>query len=161
MGTTNVTYGTTAAVLQSYLPQVGLEGSDDLFTSARVTNAVAHASAKVNASFLAAGITPADIEADTDSVGYLNAQRLVTILTLDIIIRGVAGYGAGIQDVLGALVADAREELRRIELEPARLGWDDATSLSPGVWTTVETVTTDTAVTTRRWQDTDTTKVVW
>jgi len=167
MGTTNVTYGVTSTILQSYLPQVGLEGSDDLWTSARVTNAVAHASAKVNASILTAGITPSDIAADTDSVGYLNCQRLVAIHTLDIIIRGVAGYGAGVQDVLGSLVTDAREELRRIELEPSRLGWDDDTDTSPGVWTTVQGITTTdtdgntTAVAERRWQDTDDRKVVW
>lgn len=122
--TTNVTYGVDADVIQTYLPGIPID-ANALLTSARLTTLISHAAAQVNGVLLSAGFTPSDIAADTSTVGYLNCQRLVAVLTLPNIFEAMqmSAVPANVKAVLDR----AHKDLAMVETHPTRLGFADNT----------------------------------
>lgn len=165
MGTTNVTFDVDADLLATYLPQVGMEGTGDVLTTARVNDHIAGAASEVNASLLSIGFVPGDIAADTDSVAYIQAQRAVCFLALPDVLRavGVTPQGEG---ALEALRERGLAMLKRWERRPLSLGWDSDDSFVPRARTTTQILDLDAADTTtdqarRLWDSDDDHDVSW
>lgn len=170
MGTTNVTYGVDADMIESYLPQYSLGGvSTDVVTTARLANIVGYCAARVNGVLLRAGMAPADIAADTDSAAYLNLQGLVVQLAIPRVLRALVGAGTGdMSAVLEGLEEQASNALTAFVRDPASIGWDEDTDITPQAVTTVGVLGLDTSTAGRRKQrlwDSDsysgTNKVEW
>lgn len=122
--TTNVTYGVDAGVIQTYLPGIPID-ANALLTSARLTTLIAHAAAQVNGVLLSAGFVPSDIAADATTVGYLNCQRLVAVLTLPAVLDALQMSAVPAQ--IKALLDRAHKDLAMVETHPTRLGFADNT----------------------------------
>lgn len=149
MGTTNQTYDVTSTVLQAYLPQVPMTSTGDVFTSARITTIVAHASARLNGVLIDVGLAPDAIASDTDSIAYLRCQELVAKIANISIVRGITGLGAEMETVLENMVQEVERALKDIRDHPGTLGWDDE-SPAPRARTVVGSLGLDTSDTYRR-----------
>lgn len=125
--TTNVTYGVDADTIKTYLPGVPVDDAA-MITPARLTTIVSHAAARVNGVLLSAGFTPADIAADTSTVGYINCQRLTAILALPHILNAITTAAPPAN--LKALIESAERDLTKIATTPTALGFAD-NSTSP------------------------------
>lgn len=149
------TFGVDAVELQSLLPQIGMEGTDDLLTTARISQIVDGAAARVCGVLVAAGLVPADIAADTASSAYARCRELIIHLSLPGVMRAVVG--AAPADVI-ADRASAIADLDAIRDNAALLGFDSDTSIDPAAWTTTSAYAdlADTnPVVYRRWADHD------
>lgn len=128
------TFGVDYVALQAHLPQIGMVGTDDPLTTARLAQLVNEAAAEVCSMLLGAGITPSGVAAETTSVAYYQCQRLVIALTLPSLMRAVSGVGFGASADIEAAETRARTLLARIEANPTMLGWDSDTDDTPGAW---------------------------
>lgn len=129
-----VTFGVDADVLSVYLPQVSLGGSDDLYTTARITTLVGHKAAYVGGVLRDIGLDPASMTAGEDD--YTAAQRLVALLVSAAILGGIRNLDRDGVQAKESLEAEARAALAALRTNPGELGADDA-SHGTQAWTTV------------------------
>ena len=143
------TFGVTLEIIKTYLPQLQLGGTFDLFTSARIDVAISHAASRVCGVYLAAGVDLEELEADTTSIAYLQAQRLLCLIVVPQIIGGQSGLGIGVEDVVRDCRDEARDIINRLQSKPAEFAAGD--TLSPQVISTVPS--SPTTLPARRWQN--------
>lgn len=151
-----VTFSVDSDLLKSYLPQVTLAGTGDVWTSARVTAQINAAAARVNGVLIAAGEDPAAINADTSSALYALVRHWICILVIPRIAFGLGGLGVDMEDTLRDMRAEAADLNARFAVRPEELGSDTA-ERSPGVVSNLPTAETDadgTYIPTRSYQST-------
>lgn len=124
------TFGVDADVLQAYLPQIGLEGSGDLLTSARLDVLIEHAAAEVCGILGASGLSPSSINDEPGTVPYLVCQRAVAWLAIPSILIGVTGIGAGVEQTISAQITRAKDEVKRLAHIPPVIGAETGTAPS-------------------------------
>lgn len=151
------TFGVTRALLNAKIPQVSLEGTNDVLTADYVTEIIESAAAEVCGTILSAGLPLDTIAADSASVAYRLAQSLIVDLCRVNVLLAVRGHGGRNGDAMEKLEAAAYRRLARIQANPSLLGFDAANGdWSPGGYTTVSEYnsSSDSApVVNRRWQD--------
>lgn len=134
--TTLQTFGVDGDVIRAALAQLPTGGATDVITTARLTELIEQAAAEVCGVLLAAGIAPADVNAEPASIGYIQCRRLVSALTVPSVMRSSQGFGFAVSQDVKDAEGSARELMKRIEANPTLLGFDAAADTSPGVWTT-------------------------
>lgn len=128
------TFGLNADAITSRLPQLTAGGATDVLDSDAVTAIIADAASEVCGVLLAAGISPADVAADTASVGYAHCRRITMLLAMPAVMRAIQGMGFGVSADIDAAETRARAALERIEKNPTMLGFDDESSDQPAAW---------------------------
>lgn len=147
-------------VLQSYLPQISLGGTLDVYTSARVTTAIDHAASRVCAVYASAGMDLAAINADTTSIAYVQAQRLVCLIAVPQIIGGISGLGIGVEDTVRDYRDEARDIISRLQARPEDMAAGGSAAATSQVYAT-STDTTNSTTPARQWQSTASRPVRW
>lgn len=158
------TFDVDATLLQTRLPQVGMGGSSDVLTSARVTSIIEDAAAEVCGVLVAAGLPVSDIAGDTASIAYRQVQRLICDMAIPLVVRAIQGHSPAIAAAVEQMETRARERLARVERNPAILGYDSDNDVSPGVYTTVSehaSLSDTNPVVERAWQLRDGQGPVW
>lgn len=126
------TFGVTPTYLQAQLPQIGMEGAEDVLTSARLTILINDAAAVWCGMLAASGLDPDAINDATDTVPYILCRQGVGALVIAEVIRAISGFGAG-ADVDTAIQRErARADaiLARIARIPPLLGAETGTAPS-------------------------------
>lgn len=154
------TFGATKDVLQAYLPQINLGGSLDVYTSARVTTAIAHAASRVCAVYASAGIDLEDLSSKTTSIAYMQAQRLVCLIAVPQIIGGISGLGIGVEDTIRDYRDEARDIITRLQTRPEDMAAGGSAAAVSQVYSTTADSTNNTAPA-RQWQSTASRPVRW
>lgn len=157
------TFDVDVTLLKSYLPQINMGGTLDVYTSARTTTAISHAASRVNAAYIAGGADIDAIAADTASVAYAQAQRLVCLLTVTQVMFGISGLGIGVEDALRDMREEARNTLAQLSIRPEEIGVGSE-NLSPEVSSNIpNTPSTDNSAITsgRKWQSSPNKPVRW
>jgi hypothetical protein len=136
------TYSVDETHVGSYLPQLAVGASSPL-TSARFSEVVEGAAARVNGILRAVGFDPADIAADTSSDGYRNCQRLVVIVAAPDLL--LASHHTAAIDEVERLHDLARVELDRLRRDPVAVtGFTSDSSRTPNTTTSTSYRSLDT-----------------
>lgn len=146
-------YATTSTEVLSYWPQLAV-GANSPVTSTVLTLLIKNAAAQLNGVLLRAGISPADLAADTASNHYQNAQAWVA-QKAGISALYASHHGTLPADVEG-LVELVAAELEAILRDPLRLGYTLDSSISPSTTTSTShrsLTTTAAKARTRRFFD--------
>lgn len=124
------TFGVDVDVLQAYLPQIGLEGTGDLITEAKLTTLIQHAAAEVCGILGASGLDPSAINDEPGTVPYLVCQRAVAWLAIPSILIGITGIGAGVEQTISNQITRAKDEVKRLSVVPPVIGAETGTAPS-------------------------------
>ena len=154
------TFGVTKDVLQAYLPQINLGGTLDVYTSARVTTAIAHAASRVCAVYASAGIDLEAMDANTTSIAYMQAQRLVCLIAVPQIIGGISGLGIGVEDTVRDYRDEARDIISRLQSRPEDMAAGGSAAATSQVYSTTSDASNNTTPA-RQWQSTASRPVRW
>ena len=147
-------FGVDQTYAQSFVPQITVSSTSPL-TVARLTQISATHAAKINGLLEAAGLTPADIAADTSTALYANCARLVFHRALPSIL-GAAHGPMAVQPDVNAYDAQAERDIASWVAKPQSLGEDVGDTVDPGIIASTQAKsldTTDSAVRGRRRYD--------
>lgn len=157
------TYGVTQSHVESYFGQLKVTSVAPV-APADFTEMVEGAAARVNARLIAAfgSGTPASIAADATTVAYRNCQRIiVAVVAPDILF---SQHHTAVIDEYVRLKELGEEALGEIKADPVgATGYTDDETLSPGVWSSVHSLSLDTTTAKSRerrspWSGTSSTK---
>ena len=141
-------YGVDTTQVQAYLPQLAV-GTDSPLTTARLTEVVEGAAARVNGVIRAAGFDPAVIAADTTTDAYRNCQRIVVVVAAPDLL--FASHHTAAMDEVERLAELANTELDRLRRDPvAALGYTDDSTRTPNTTTSTSYRSLDTTTGTAR-----------
>ena len=111
------TFGVDATHVASFEPQITVSAAGPV-TSARLTVMITAGAARINGLMSFHGITPASVAADSTSVEYANAQRLITDRVL-ISLRAAAYGGVAVAAEVAIYDELANTELSEWRRAPA------------------------------------------
>ena len=140
-------YAVDATHVAAYLPQLAV-GTDSPLTSARLTEVVEGAAARVNGVIRAVGFVPGDIAADTTTDAYRMCQRLVVVVAAPDLL--FASHHTAAMDEVERLTELANTELDRLRRDPAILGDISDSSRTPNTTTSTSYRNLDTTTATAR-----------
>ena len=141
------TFGVDQTHVSSFEPQIEV-ATDAPVTPTRLTVMIRASAARINGLMSFHGIDPDSTAADTTTVEYFNAQRLITERTL-IDLRGAAYGGVAVAAELVTFDTRAEDQIAQWQAKPDSLGAGVTDDVSPGVHTSTQALDLDTSETCR------------
>ncbi len=137
------TFGVDQTHVSSFEPQIEV-ATDAPVTPTRLTVMINASAARINGLMSFHGLDPDVIAADSLSVGFSNARRLITERTL-VDLRAAAYGGVSVASEIATYDARAEDQIEKWQAKPDSLGADVTNDVSPGVHTSTQALGLDTS----------------
>ncbi len=142
------TFGVDQTHVSSFEPTITI-ATDAPVTPTRIAVLINSSAARINGLMSFHGIDPDSVATDATSVGYANAQRLITDRVL-IDLRAAAYGGVSVASEVAIYDASAEGQIEQWQAKPDSLGADVSNDVSPGVHTSTQALGLSTTEACRR-----------